>query len=112
MPARRDLPAYQGDDFLHELRFVDEATQTPIDVSGRVFESQIRKRPEYDTVVATFNVDMTDAANGVVGFWLPHSVMKDLLPGKYRYDCQQTVGGVVLSLTFGTFEVTGEVTRP
>lgn len=111
MPARRDLPAYQGDDFVHELRFVDQVTGAPVNVTGRVFSSQVRKRESYDTIVATFTTDASQAAVGVVKFILPHVVMAQLLPGKYRYDCQQVEAGRVLTLTFGTFEVTAEVTR-
>ncbi len=110
MAARRDLEIYQGDTFTHEIRIVD-ADGDPIDVSGKTFESQIRRRSSYDTIEATFSVDMTNAATGVVVFTIDAATCADLETGVHRYDVHQIVGGVVLTLVFGRVDVRGEVTR-
>jgi hypothetical protein len=108
--ARRDLEIYQGDTFTHEIRIVD-ADGDPINVSGKTFESQVRRRSSYDTIEATFSVDMTNAATGVVVFTIDAATCADLETGVHRYDVQQIVGGVVLTLVFGRVDVRGEVTR-
>ena len=110
MAARRDLEIYQGDTFTHEIRIVD-ADGDPINVSGKTFESQIRRRSSYDTIEATFSVDMTNAATGVVVFTIDAATCADLETGVHRYDVHQIVGGVVLTLVFGRVDVRGEVTR-
>ena len=110
-PALRDVDAYQGDTFVHELRFVDKDTGQPISVVGRTFSSQVRRRWSDDTVEATFTVDVSQAAAGVVTFTLPAATVAGLDPCEYRYDIQQNVGGVILTLVRGKFTVTGEITR-
>jgi hypothetical protein len=111
MPARRDLlTPYQGDQFSHEVRFKD-SNGGPVNVTGRTFASQVRRRWSDTTIDATFSVDTSNAATGVVVFTLSANVMTGLEPGEYRYDLQQTVAGVPLTLLAGKFRVTGEITR-
>ena len=109
MAARRDLEAYQGDTFTHEIRMQNSGN--PINVSGSTFASQVRKRANYSTIEATFSVDMTNAATGIVVFTLSASQTAGLLAGRYRYDVHQITGSTVLTLTYGNFELRGEVTR-
>ena len=109
-PALRDVDAYQGDTFVHELRFVDSAG-APISVVGRTFSSQVRRRWSDATVEATFTVNTANAATGVVTFTLSAATVAALEPCEYRYDIQQNVGGVILTLVRGKFTVTGEITR-
>lgn len=110
MAARRDLEVYQGDTFTHEIRIVD-ANGDPINVTGRTFESQVRRRTSYDTIEATFSVDTSQAATGVVVFTIDAATCADLETGVHRYDVHQIVGGVVLTLVYGRVNIRGEVTR-
>lgn len=111
MPARRDLTTpYQGDDFTHAVNFVDDDGD-PIDVTGRTWLSQVRRRWSDTTVDAQFTVDVSQAATGQVTFTLPGSVLENMIPGKYRYDLQWTVGGVTFTVLAGEFLVTGEISR-
>jgi hypothetical protein len=110
VPARRDLNAYQGDDFVHELRFVD-SDGDPVSAVGRTFVSQVRRRWSDTTIDATFSVDTSNAANGIVTFTLSGAVMTGFEPGEYRYDLQQTASGRRLTLLRGKFVVPGEITR-
>jgi hypothetical protein len=109
-PAPRDLNAYQGDDFTHEVRFVN-SSGSPVNVTGRTFGSQVRRRWSDTTIDATFAVDTSNAATGVVVFTLSASVMTAFEPGTYRYDLQQVAGGRRLTLLKGKFVVDGEITR-
>ena len=110
-PAPRDLNAYQGDDFTHEVKFVDSAG-APVSVVGRTFASQVRRRWSDTTIDATFTVDASNAATGVVVFTLSSATMTAFEPGTYRYDLQQVSGGRKLTLLKGKFVVDGEITRP
>jgi len=111
MPARRDLTTpYQGDDFTHVVRFVD-ANDLPLNVSGYVWSSQVRRRWSDTTVDAQFSVDVSQAATGQVSFTIAGSVMEDFIPGKYRYDVQGVTGGRTITVLAGEFAVTGEITR-
>ena len=110
MAARRDLEVYQGDTFTHEIRIVD-ASGDPINVAGRTFESQVRRRSSYDTIEATFAVDMSQAATGVVVFTIDAATCADLETGVHRYDVHQIVSGVFLTLVYGRVNIRGEVTR-
>lgn len=110
MPATRDLNPYQGDDFSHEVRFED-ANGAPVNKSGCTFASQVRRRWSDATVDATFTVDTTNIATGVVVFTLSAATMAALEPGTYRYDLQQTCGGRRLTVLRGLFTVDAEITR-
>lgn len=110
MAARRDIQIYQGDTFIHRLEIVD-GNMTPVNVTGSTFASQIRKRASYTNVEATFAVDMTNAATGVVVLTLSPAATNGLLAGRYHYDVHQVTGGNVLTLVYGRVDVTGEVTR-
>jgi len=111
MAARRDLVAYQGDTFVHQVLFED-ANGQPVDVSAFTFASQVRRRATDTTLLASMTVDASQAATGVVTFRLSAAAMAGFEPGVYRYDCDRTDGsGDVLTLTFGRFEVPAEVTR-
>lgn len=111
MPARRDLTTpYQGDAFTHVVRFRDDDGD-PVNVTGRTWLSQVRRRWSDTTVDAQFSVDTSQAATGQVSFTIAGSVLEDLIPGKYRYDLQYTLGGVTLTVLAGEFLVTGEISR-
>jgi len=112
-PALRDVDAYQRDLFQHELRFVDTQDQ-PVDVSGAVWLSQVRRRWSDTVVDATFTVDATQAAVGVVKFRLLAATMTGFAPGQYRYDIQWSNywgAGEPLTVVRGRFTVTGDISR-
>jgi hypothetical protein len=107
--ARRDLSTEQRDDLTHVVLFQDGAG-LPLDVSGYVFTSQVRRRWSDETVDGEFDVDMGEAAQGTVIFTLPSAVTETLTPGKYRYDVRQS-NGRLLTILKGEFVVEGEITR-
>ena len=79
-------------------------------MAGAAF-MQVRRRWSDTTVDATFTVDTTNIATGVVVFTLAAATTAALEPGEYRYDLQQTCGGVRLTLLRGRFTVDAEITR-
>lgn len=108
-PAKLPITIVRGDDFAEEFEFVD-ANEAAIDVSARTYTAQIRASTESTTVTATFSVDMTDAATGIVVLRLADTVTDDLL-GSYVWDLQQNTAGVIRTLFGGPFIVLPDVTR-
>lgn len=109
----RDVDAYRRDLFQHELRFVDSNDQ-PVSVAGAQWLSQVRRRSSDMVVDATFTVDSTQAAVGVVKFRLLSAAMTALEPGQYRYDIQWSnywSAGEPLTVVRGRFTVTGDISR-
>lgn len=99
----------RGDDFADEISFVDE-NEAPIDVSARTYTAQIRTTTEATAVTATFSVDMTAAATGVIVLRLADTITDDLLGG-YVWDLQQDTAGVIRTIMAGPFIVVADVTR-
>ena len=65
---------------------------TPWDVSGFTFLMQVRADLDRGTLLCTFDIDMSDAANGNVGVSLA-SAEADALPGQSSPATKQTVYG-------------------
>lgn len=109
MPATRNLTCYRGDTFVYRLEFVD-AAGAPVDVSARTFRGMVRRRWSDPSPEATFTVDTSQAASGVVRFTLAATLTEDLEPGRWTYDVEQTDSGDVLTVTRGRFDVEGDRT--
>jgi hypothetical protein len=62
-------------------------------------------------VAATFAVDMTNAATGVVELSLTATETAALAAGPYAFDVHMITGSSVLTLFAGEAVVTAEVTR-
>jgi hypothetical protein len=110
MPGTRDLDVYRGDDFSHSVTFKD-VNGAVINVSARTFASQLRRYPDTSVIAATFGVDMTNAATGIVVFTLADTVTSTLDAGPYVYDVQQTDSGTVTTMLAGDVTVAADVTR-
>jgi hypothetical protein len=110
MPATRSIEIYQGDTYAHQLVLKNNANAV-INITSRAYSGQIRKRRSSDTITATFNVEITDGANGVVVFTLLPNITANLRSGVYVYDFQEVNGSTVTTILTGNATVTGEVTR-
>jgi hypothetical protein len=112
MAARRDIEIYQGDTYGHVITVTDDAVPpVATDVSGRTFAAQLRRYPGSDDVAATFAVDLTDAATGVVELSLTATQTAALAAGPYAWDVHMITGSSTLTLFAGECVVTAEVTR-
>lgn len=107
MPAKRDLNLFQGDDYAHVVTFED-AAGAPFPMPG-TYLAQIRL-VYASAVLATFTVDVTDQATGVLRLHLPAAVVASL-PEAARWDLQRTSDGVVSTLLYGAVNTQREVTR-
>jgi len=110
IPGKLSYVMTRGDDFAAELTIQEGDPLAPVDVSARTYIAQIRTTADATTVTATFTVDMTDAATGVVVIRLVDTVTDDL-GGSYVWDFQQDTAGVIRTLVGGNFTVLDDVTR-
>ena len=110
MPATRNIDIYQGDTYAHQLVLKNNANAV-INITSRQYSGQIRKRRSSDTVSATFDVEITDGANGVVIFTLLPNITANIKAGVYVYDFQEINGTTVTTILTGNATITGEVTR-
>lgn len=109
-PAKLNYTIVRGDDFADQITIQEGDPLAPVDVSARTYTAQIRTTSEATAVTATFTVDMTDAATGIIVLRLADTVTDDLL-GAYTWDLQQDTAGVIRTLAAGSFVVIADVTR-
>lgn len=111
LPAKLNYKIVRGDDFADTVTIKEGGPPAvPVDVSTRTYTAQIRSAADSTTVVATFAIDMTNAASGEVTYTLADTVTDDM-SGPYVWDFQQVVAGVTRTLMGGSFSVTPDVTR-
>ena len=110
IPGKLNYTMTRGDDFAAEMTIQEGNPLAPVDVSARTYTAQIRATADALTVTATFSVDMTDAATGIVVLRLADTVTDDL-GGSYVWDLQQNTAGVIRTLVGGNFVVLDDVTR-
>jgi hypothetical protein len=105
-----DLEIYRGDDYVHTLYFTDtQNPPQPHDLSDFTFKAQIRDRPEMATVVlATFTVDISGAADGVIVISL-NPAQTRIQPG--HWDLEVSDGANTQTWLKGKVLVEGDVTQ-
>lgn len=110
IPAKLNYTMVRGDDFADQVTIKEGGPPAvAVDVSARTYTAQLRSTPD-GTVVASFTIDMSEAASGVVGYSLPDTTTDDL-SGAYVWDFQQSSAGVIRTLMGGSFVVNKDVTR-
>ena len=112
-PGTLNLTIVHRDDYSHTITIVDSAS-VPIVLTGRTYAAEIRSRPAVaGTADATFTVDLTNLATGVVVLTLTDTQTDGLVPGlAYFWDFQETVTATTLKTTIlaGTVTVVQDVT--
>lgn len=106
MAARRDINIYKGDTYTHSVTLQDSNTSA-IDVSARTYVAQVKNSAASTEVIASFDIDTSDAANGVVVLTLSSTQTRGLKTGNYYYDLEETADSVVTTLMFGDAIVSG-----
>jgi hypothetical protein len=110
MAAERNIVIYKGDSYLHEVRLKDSAN-VAINVTNRIYTSQIRKARSSDDVIATFTITITTPSTGVLSMSLDDSITSNITSGTYYYDLQEENSGIITTLMGGKAVVKGEVSR-
>lgn len=115
LPGTLNITAYRGDTKAWTVAFADDSTPpTAVDVSAWTWLAQVRSTlDEPNSVVATFDVDTTDAATGTLVVTLPATEAANLITvdgrATYYWDLQGTNGTVVKTWLAGKVKVTGDV---
>jgi hypothetical protein len=112
-PAAHNISIFGGDDYVLPVTFTTGGTSpSAIDVSTRTYTAQVRAWPS-GGVLATFDVNMTNAATGIVSISLGHAVTATLAGAvaEARWDMQQSNAGTITTVLKGTVTVSQDVTR-
>lgn len=111
LPIQLTLSTYMGDTLTIRFTFTDGTN--PVNMTG-TWAAQIRANAnDPDPPVATFTIDTTNAATGVIVATLDAISSRNLTPGtSYVWDMQLTTGAVITTTHAGTITTTQDVTRP
>lgn len=114
LPGDYPLTVYRGDTKDYTLEFTETTGGAAVNLSGWTWLAEVRStRDEPDPVTATFTVDSSDAATGVLVVTLPAvesaKLVTDAGRATYYWDLQGTDGGVVKTWLTGKVKVTGDV---
>jgi len=99
-----------GDTYDHPLTFVD-SNGAAIDKSTATFMSQIRPSETSEIIIADFGIAITGAGNNVVTISLDATLTAPLIPGKYVWDLQETIGLTTVTRLAGEAVVESDVSR-
>jgi hypothetical protein len=114
VPATFNLTIYQGDTFSRSFQLVRVVggEEVPIDLSEQVPLCQARLRPEFEDVIAQFDVSYIDAESGQFTIELDNERSR-LLPRVSFYDIQtfDPVTGIVKTWLAGKILSPREVSR-
>lgn len=80
VPAEVELILWRGADFLEEFQILlSEDPDTPMDLTGYTINSEIRAQLGFEnTLIATFDINITDAENGRFTIGLDKTVTDDI----------------------------------
>ncbi len=85
--------------------------ETPVDITGRAYASQLRVTPDIAAISATASCAIIDGPNGVMTVTFSPTSTAALDPGYYYWDLQETASGVVTTVMSGVVTVLADVTR-
>lgn len=87
--------------------FTPDEPPVAIDMSGHTYLSQLRRKAG-SPVIDTWEIDTTDAADGIIRLSLDADATAKIQPGPMVWDLEQDGDHTVIS---GTMEITADVTR-
>jgi hypothetical protein len=109
-PAIQDLTFVRGDTETISATMTTDGS-TPIDITGRVYTSQLRTSPDSDIVSATATCSVPTGTDGVVNVIYAATATALLDPGYYYWDLQENASGTITTVITGTVNVLADVTR-
>jgi len=107
--ARCNLRLYRGDDRGIQMMLKD-SSGAPIALPASTWTSQIKDKIG-GTLLASFTVDATQAASGIITLGIAHADSA-ALPSRCVYDLQVNDAGSITTYMQGTISMEGEVTQP
>ena len=112
MAAYVELYMDQGTTFNNVINITDDVTNTPLNISGYIITSQMRR--SYYSANATANIvcSITDPANGEVTLSLAAANTTNIKSGRYLFDVKSiSTGNVTSRILEGIITVTPQVGR-
>jgi hypothetical protein len=109
LPQIVHISFYQGDDFLLDVNVTDPDDGTPIDVTAMSPKAQIRASAINAEILAEFDIDLTDAATGLLHLSIASTVTSGL-PVSGVWDLQFS-SPRVSTIAAGNVACSREVTR-
>lgn len=109
-PADQDLTIVRGDTETIVVTMTTDGS-TPINVTGRTYQAQIRASQDSATVKAAFTCTVTNGAAGQITCVLSAAASAALPVGIAYWDFEETASGVVTTVLAGTVTVLADVTR-
>lgn len=100
----------QGATFSKTLTIKD-SDGLPINLTGKTFRSQIRRRPTDVNPAASFTMAVLNAAAGTVSWQMSATTTSSVVAEPHYYDVEMVEGAVVTRLMEGTAFVNFEVTK-
>lgn len=108
--AYAELTIDQGATFEATLNLAND-DETPINVSGYTFQSQIRKSYYSTASTANLVVTVVNASTGLVSLSLPSHQTANIKAGRYLYDLKMSSGNTTTRIIEGIITVTPQVSR-
>lgn len=106
-----ELQIESGATFSTEITVTESGTGNPKDLEDFTARSQLRKS-YYSTSATSFDVEITDAANGIITMSLSSSDTANLRAGRYVYDVEiENTQNTVIRIFEGIITVIPNVTR-
>jgi hypothetical protein len=109
-PARQDLTITRGDTETVSVTLTTDGT-TPVDISGRIYTSQMRSTPDIPAIAATAVCTVDDGPAGKLSAVFSAATTAALDPGYYYWDLQENASGTISTILSGTVTVLADVTR-
>lgn len=113
MAAKLDLSEIKrGDDYAHELDFVQADETSPFVLTGRTYRAHLRETID-DTLFTPLVIDTTNALTGIIVLRLVKVTTVLLEAGMWHWDLEETVTntGYTTTLFEGRVPVSKDVTR-
>ena len=115
-PTRIDLTLVRGDTWKLQFKFPvddDNPSGPGIDLSGSTWLAQIRETTQDGTLFATWDVDDTNQANGMLIISIDESITETATVGHklYWYDVQQTLSGDVATPVMGMVSIVADTSK-
>lgn len=111
MAAYVELYLDQGTTFNNIINLTDDVTNTPINISGYIVTSQLRRSYYSSNASANITCTITDASNGELTLSMTPANTSNLKPGRYVFDVKAIDGDDVSRILEGTITVTPQVSK-
>lgn len=109
-PADQDLTITRGDTETLVVTITADGS-SPIDITGRTYQAQVRSQQDSTTIKGSFVCVVTAGASGQVTCTLSAATSSTLSAGLYFWDLEENASGVISTILSGNVTVLADVTR-